>query len=165
MSEFNIQVVPSPQLFLKNGNDFLEAAWRCAGRDENGVVQIFKDSRLVMIPSATVVNAAFSIEMFLKAILIKAGIAYPKKNRDGHDLFKLFKLLEGKQKEKAIINRFIGCSEDGTPLFDEFAKNHAQDFADIRYYIEKKGWARMDPLKLVTFAYNLGQAATCIVNG
>ena len=164
MSEFNIQVNTSPQLFLKNGNDFLEAAWRCAGRDENGAVQIIKDGTLVMIPSATVVNAAFSIEMFLKAILRKTGIKYPERGRDGHDLAKLFKLLEGNQLETTIINRFSGYSREGTPLFEEFAKRHAEDFVNIRYYVEKAGWAEMDPLTVISFAFNLGQAAKYIVN-
>lgn len=165
MSEFIIQVNASPQLFLKNGIDFLEAAWRCAGTDESGAVQIMKDGTLVMIPSATVVNAVFSIEMFLKAILRKAGIHYPDRGRDGHDLFKLFKLLGDSQRETTIINQFVGYSKDGKSLFEEFAGRHANDFVDIRYYVEEVGWARMDPLTVIRYAFNLGQAAKYIVNG
>lgn len=164
MSEYNIKVNSSPKLFLQQGDEFLEAAWRCAGRDNTGVVRIAEKGQINILPSAAVVNAVFSIEMYLKAILQKAGLKYPKNGRDGHDLSKLYNLLKDRKKETDAINAFVGKSKDGASLFEEFAKLHSQDFGNIRYYIEKSGWNGMDPLTVITYAFNLGQAAKTIVS-
>ena len=110
MSEYNIKVNSSPKLFLQQGDEFLEAAWRCAGRDNTGVVRIAEKGQINILPSAAVVNAAFSIEMYLKAILQKAGLKYPKNGRDGHDLSKLYNLLKDRKKETNAINAFVGKS-------------------------------------------------------
>lgn len=164
MSEFNIYVNNTPQDFLKNGDDFLEAAWRCIGRDENGIVQIAEHGMIKILPAATIVNAAFALEMYLKAILQKDKIKYSSKGRDGHDLYNLFTLLENNQEEIDIINKFVGYSKDGTSLFEEFAYLHAKDFVHIRYYVETSGWTKLDPLVMITYAYNLGNAAKFIIS-
>ena len=155
MSEFNYYVNGNANGFLKNGNDFLEAAKRSAGMKEDGSISVLGTDGPRMIPSATVVNAVFAMEMYLKALLLKTKGSYPK-GKDGHNLLTLYEELPNETKQ--FIDKIIGYSKDGHPLFAKFASIHKTDFVNIRYYVENCGWEGMDPLMMIAYAFNLGQA-------
>ena len=160
MSEFNYYIKTDYKALLQNGDDFLEAAWRCAGRDESGKLIIMTGNRLSMIPAATVVNAAFSIEMYLKSLLLFTGIDYPT-DKNGHNILYLFKLLPDAIKTK--INWFCSGKKHEKPSFENFAEKHSKDFIDVRYYVTKTGWQGMDPLIVLMYAFHLSQATKLIV--
>ena len=161
MSEFHIRTMGSCKDLLKNGFEFLEAARRCAGSDENGTFHIIGGNKPTMLPAATVVNAAFACEMFLKALLKKEGKPYPTR-RGGHNLEVLFEKQSSDTKQK--INDLIGYeTSTGKPLFEHFVKNHPNDFTSIRYYVANSGWSEMSPVTIFTFAFNLGNIARLLI--
>lgn len=148
--EFNIQVHNTPMDFYRNGISFMEAAWRCYGKEDNGEYKIIDDGRICQLTAPTVVNAAFACEMFFKSLLKHNGIAFPKK----HSLVDLFDMLPNDAKSK--ISRFCGDKDDETKLRSTLLI-HANDFVDIRYYVENNDWGRMSPTYMVSLAYNLSE--------
>lgn len=149
--EFNIKVNKNAWDFYKNGRSFLEAAWRCYGKEgENGDYIIIEDGQLYQLAAPTVVNAAFACEMFFKAMLVFNNIKYPKK----HNLKVLYDELP--KNCKKLIYQFCGDRNDENVIL-RFLSEHDNDFADIRYFIEHIGWQGMNPMLMITFAYNMSE--------
>ncbi len=157
MNEFNYFVSGNYNDLIRNGNDFLKSAWRCAGTDGMGEVKIISDNKLVTLPGPTVVNAAFAIEMYLKSLILFYGMNYIKE----HSFLTLFQQLP--QSTQAIINDFCSGKKKDKPTFEAFAEKHSQDFVDIRYYVTKQGWQGMNPMVLLMYAFNLSQVTKLIV--
>jgi len=82
------------------------------------------DGKFEMLAIPGIVNAAFSIELYLKYILTK--------QITGHDLNKLFNELEDKQ-QKAIIDK-TGFTEID---FKNLLNHHKDNFIEWRYLFEK----------------------------
>lgn len=148
--EFNIQVHNSPIDFYRNGKAFMESSWRCYGKEENGEYKIVDDGRICQLTAPAVVNAAFACEMFLKALLKHYEIEYKRE----HNLIRLFDLLPEYARNK--ISYFCGASKDGSQ-FRKALSEHADDFVDIRYYVENNDWGRMSPTYMITLAYNMSE--------
>ena len=66
-----------------HGKEFLAAAWRCFC-NEDGL--ILTNQGFCQLSAPCVVNAAFSCEMFLKALLEKLKIPYDK-HKEGHNIY------------------------------------------------------------------------------
>ena len=72
--EFNFQITPGAKALYQNGVDFLRAAERCLGMDDNGKVTIVDNGVFRTLAAPAVVNAAFACEMFLKDPPVNARI-------------------------------------------------------------------------------------------
>lgn len=149
--EINIYSNCNEQDYYKQGNSFLEAAERCLGKKDGNEFVFMGESEFFQLPAPTVVNAAFACEMFLKSLIIRYKLNIPK-DRNGHNLFYLYNLLPDDVKFK-ITN---SCN---MPNLESFFKIHVQDFVDMRYFIENKGFSNMSPISMYTIAFNL-RAAT-----
>lgn len=126
--------------FYDQGLRFLRCAERCMGDvDEDGSIQIV-GGKYMLLSTPTMVNAAFSCEMFLKSILILHDIEYMKQlNRgEGHSLKPLYDLLP-KQEYREFLQ--VGTVEE----FEAELAAHSTDFENWRYYMEKPGEYRMAP--------------------
>ena len=154
--EFNKKVNASPEDFYNNGMAFMEAAHRCFGNKQGNTYKLIDGGKIYILPGPTVVNAAFACEMFFKALLRHYAISYNKV----HDLYGLFKLLP--ENVQSSISRFCGDKED-TTVFERILLEQANDFKEIRYYIEKAGWTGMNPLRMITVAYNLSQITNVLL--
>lgn len=149
--EYHIYAHSTPKSFYENGCQFLEAAWRCFGGKEGKIIQ---NGKIIILPVPTVVNASFACEMFFKALLLFENKSY-EKGRDGHNLKKLFQLLDIDIQQK--ISNYC-MPKDSKDPFDSFIKIldiHSTDFAKKRYYIENSGWTDMSPITMITIAQNL----------
>lgn len=160
MSEFHIEVSANAKSLLKNGDEFLEAAKRCAAQDEDGVIHIFGYGD-TLLPAATVVNASFACEMYLKALLLHYNGIYPT-GKNGHDLHELFLLLPDDVRYM-IETFFSGEKETDRSIFEEVSERHSKDFVDARYYVTKDGWQELSPIRVFTFAFNTGQIANYLL--
>lgn len=154
--EFNKRVNASPKDFYNNGMAFMEAAWRCFGNKQGNTYHLIDGGKIYTLPGPTVVNAAFACEMFFKALLKHYNIKYDKV----HDLYRLYKLLP--QNSQNSISAFCGDKED-ISVFDRILAEQANDFEEIRYYVEKAGWTGMKPLLMITLAYNLSQITNILM--
>lgn len=152
----NIRAYNSPRDFYKNGVSFMESSLRCYGKEENGEYKIIDKGKVCQLTAPVVVNAAFACEMFLKALLMNAGILYNKK----HNLVKLFDLLP--EDIRREISRFCGNSEDET-VFRMTLSKHANDFVDIRYFVENNDWGHMSPTYMVALAHNMSLITRCLL--
>lgn len=137
----------SSEDYCRQAQNFLIAAQRCFGEGYS----IVKNGEIQQLPVPCVVNAAFSCEMSLKALLHKDNIQYDTKT-EGHDLFLLFKKLSIKTQN--AIAKFCGSKTDAF-IFEQQLKKHAKDFIGIRYFIEHKGWTEISPMEIITIAENL----------
>ena len=98
-----------------------------------------------------VVNLAFSVELYLKFILIKKG-----KSHKGHELFKLFKLLDDPTKE-AIIK----ATNYDQITFESMLTNHTATFVEWRYMHEENRDMRASTefmMKLATSIENVANS-------
>ena len=68
--EFNFEMTPNESALLSCGKDFLNAAARCLGVNEHGVIEIINDGKFITLAAPATINAAFACEMFLKALVI-----------------------------------------------------------------------------------------------
>ncbi len=152
--EFNFKVVPSAESLYKNGTEFQAAASRCLGMTENGIIEIVKDGSFTMLAAPAVVNATFSCEMYLKALLLKSGQDYPT-DRDGHNLKKLYAILP-KGIRRELYRYCVQKNDDAETVFEVFLERHSLDFVNTRYYVTREGWQGMSPIEVYTYAYNLG---------
>lgn len=126
--------------FYNQGLRFLRCAERCMGDvNEDGSIQIV-GGRYMSLSTPTMVNAAFSCEMFLKSILILHDIEYMKQlnHGEGHSLKPLYDLLP-KQEYKDFLR--VGTVEE----FEAELATHSADFESWRYYMEEPGEYCMDP--------------------
>ena len=98
--------------------------------------------------------------MFFKALLFNTNIKFPK-GRDGHNLLKLYKGLPLSIQDQISGYCFHGSTKDS---FEVFLGNHANDFADIRYFIENKGFTNMSPAHMHGFALNSMQITNIIIS-
>ena len=151
--EIHIKSSTKAQDYFYQGKQFLEAAWKCYGKETDTGFNIIENGKLKQLPAPCVVNAAFSCEMFLKALLHKLNISYDR-NKEGHDLYLLYKKLPSRIQD--IIARFCG-NKDDVAIFETRIKIHSRDFVDIRYFIECNGWTKMSPVTMVTIADNLSR--------
>lgn len=149
--EFHVKTAPTAENYCKNGREFSEAAWRCFGGREGKIIE---NGVIRWLPAATVVNAAFSCEMNLKAFLIMEEKTIPK-NREGHNLKKLFEMLE--KDTQTRVSRFC-MPKASSSFYNDFLnilETHANDFASARYFVEHDGWQEMSPITVLTIAENL----------
>lgn len=149
--------------YYRNGESFLEASERCFG-EKNGETFIICSSsengtELKQLSVPTVVNAAFACEMFLKALISNAGLNIPK-DRNGHNLLQLYKVLPNDIQEK--VSSFCFCNSSKTD-FENFLNNHAKDFVNIRYFIENNGFSNISPMYMYSLAFNLNQITKYIL--
>ena len=161
MGELNIKVSANEYSLLKNGNEFLEASKRCAAEDEKGTIHILGTGEPTLLPAVTVVNASFACEMYLKALLLHYVGEYPKDGKRGHNLKDLFCCLPENVKDR--IDDIIGRMADGSSIFEKFSESHAKDFVDATYYVSNEGWQELSPVRVQTFAFNLGQIANYLL--
>lgn len=132
--------IEKAKAFYNQGLRFLRCAERCMGDiNDDGTIQIV-GGKYIPLSTPTMVNAAFSCEMFLKSILNLHEIDYMKhlKSGEGHKLKSLFDLLP-KQAYKDFLQ--IGTAEE----FDAKLTEHSGDFENWRYYMETPGEYRMSP--------------------
>lgn len=148
--EFNIRVNHTSEDYYNNGLSFMRAAWRCYGKEINGQYKVIDEGKICQLSAPAVVNAAFACEMFLKSLLVYYEIPYRKE----HNLIKLYDMLPEASKNK--ISMFCG-DERGVTVFRNTLSKHADDFVDIRYFVEAEGWMGMDPTYMITLAYNLSE--------
>lgn len=156
--EFNIKTNASPYDFLHIAEEFRLAACRCYGKVEDaGFYTMMKEGVFQILPSATVVNAAFSCEMFLKSLLKHNDISFEKT----HSLYELYKLLPGDYKESIALY----CGNTDVSGFEAVLRQHAKDFLNARYYVEHKEWYGMSPTFLFSLAYNLSTITNTYLEG
>ena len=144
-----IESVDKVKLFYNQGLHFLQCAERCMGEmDENGDVLIIGGKNQILI-TPTIVNAAFSCELFLKSILLLHGINYRKylKHGKGHNLKNLYDLLPCKY-YKTFLER-------GIKNFEYDLSIHANDFERWRYYMERDDYSESDVRFIVVLMQNL----------
>ncbi len=110
-----------------------------------------------MLPAASVVNASFACEMYLKALLQHYTGTYPKDGKSGHNLHKLFCQLPEEVRKQ--IDSIIGKTTAGESRFEKFARLHAKDFVDARYYVSRNGWQELSPIMVYTYTFNVSQVA------
>lgn len=163
--EMNIYSNSQHMDYYRNGESFLKASERCFGEKNGEEFTIFSGSEngteVKQLSVPTVVNAAFACEMFLKALISNAGLDIPK-GRDGHNLLKLYKVLSNDIQEK--ISSF--CFRDSSKTeFENFLNNHAENFVNIRYFIEKKEFSNMSPMCIYQLTFNLSQITKYILQG
>lgn len=154
--EINIKTNSNSFDYYRLGEEFRMAAFCCQGSDKNGNDMIIDNGQFCFLPSAMVVNAAFSCEMFLKSLLVHSSVKYGK----SHNLYDLFQLLPTNVKEKAAEY----CTKGNINNLENILKQHAMDFKDARYYVEKKTWYGMNPLIIKDLAFNLSQATKFILS-
>ena len=139
------------------------ASERCLGEKNGDTFTIMKPSGngsvMVQLSAPTVVNASFACELFFKALLLRYNITFPK-GRNGHNLFTLYTSLPDEIKDKIIKFCFNSVSKE---IFEKFLDNHADDFVEIRYFIENKGYTNMSPLMMYTLAFNLSQITKALL--
>ena len=150
--------------YYRSGESFLKASERCFGERNGEKFTILKSSEngaeYLQLPVPTVVNASFACELFFKALILKAGLNIPK-GRNGHNLLQLYKVLPNDIQEK--ISNF--CFHHSTKTqFENFLSNHAEDFVNIRYFIENNGFSNMSPMLIYALAFNLGQITKSILS-
>ncbi len=162
--EMNIHSNSDQLDYYRMGVSFFKAADRCYGEKNGNTYLIIKKteqgSEITQLAVPTVVNAAFACEMFFKALLFNTNIKFPK-GRDGHNLLKLYKGLPLSIQDQISGYCFHGSTKDS---FEVFLGNHANDFADIRYFIENKGFTNMSPAHMHGFALNLMQITNIIIS-
>ena len=157
--EFHIKTAPTPDNYHKNGCDFCETAWRCFGVREG---KLIVDGNMQWLPIPTVVNAAFSCEMNLKAILLLEGKT-PPKGANGHNLERLFLGIDEETQE--MISRFCMPKDtiDHKNAFLHILQIHRDDFREVRYFIEKSEWQDMSPFTMLTIAENLSTITGALI--
>ena len=158
--EIHIKSSTKAQDYFYQGKQFLEAAGKCYGKETDTGFNIIEDGRLKQLPAPCVVNAAFSCEMFLKAILNKLEIGYDR-NKEGHNLYLLYQKLPFNLQN--TVAKFCGNKKDST-VFENQIKTHAKDFVDIRYYVESNGWTEMSPITTITIAENLSRITAYLLS-
>lgn len=151
--EMHVYSSGQPKDYFNQGKQFLEAAWRCFGKKSETRFIIFEDGELQQLPAPCVVNAAFSCEMFLKALLNKLNITYDR-NKEGHMLYSLYKKLPCRL--QVVIAKFCGNENDAT-IFENLIKKHSNDFVDVRYFIEHNEWKEISPMVMLKIADNLSR--------
>ena len=158
--EMHIKSSAKAQDYFDQGKQFLEAAWKCYGKENDTGFTIIEDGKFQQLSAPCIVNAAFSSEMFLKSILNRLGIEYDR-NKEGHNLYLLYKKLPSNI--QTIIAKFCGSKKD-TTVFEDQIKKHAKDFVDIRYFVESNGWVEMSPVTIITIAENLSRITDYLLN-
>jgi hypothetical protein len=145
--------------FLRQGKTFLEAAWRCFGKKTDTGFQIVENGKFQQLSAPCVVNAAFACEMFLKSLLFALCIHF-NPQAEGHNLYLLYKKLPRNIQE--IIAKI--CWNRKMIEFENLLKEHAKDFVDVRYFIEKDSWTEMSPITVITIADNLSRVVEYLLN-
>ena len=151
--EFNFEMTPNESALLSCGKDFLNAAARCLGVNEHGVIEIINDGKFITLAAPATINAAFAFEMFLKALVMKSGKKYPT-DRNGHNLRVLYNMLP-EAIQKRLCQLCVDKSDEAKSKFLLFLDNHSKDFVDVRYYATREGWQGMSPIIVYTYAFNM----------
>jgi hypothetical protein len=108
-------------LMKGNAKTFRMAAERCLEMRQ------LPDGRIESPLVPAVVNLAFSSELYLKYIIAKEGVP-----RKGHELDKLFELLD-----PATQNEIINATSYNKDRFKEQLERHSNAFVDWRYLHDK----------------------------
>ena len=149
--------------YYNHGKKFFKAAERCFGEKNGNSFTTIKGTEkgieILQLAAPTVVNAAFACELFFKSLLLKNRTDIPKR-RKGHNLLELYKLLPNDIQHDIIKVCFNG---DSKSKFEAYLNNHAEDFVNIRYFIENKGFSNMSPMFMYTFSFNLMQITKTII--
>ncbi len=138
------------KVFYNQGLRFFRCAERCMGDlNDDGSIQII-GGKYLPLSTPAMVNAAFSCEIFFKALLILFDIDYKKclKRGELHKLKPLFDLLP-----EASGKEFLQVGNA-----DEFQQNlteHSADFETWRYYMENPGSYHISPDFTYMLAENL----------
>ena len=124
--------------------------------------KLIVDGNMQWLPIPTVVNAAFSCEMNLKAILLLEGKT-PPKGANGHNLERLFLGIDEETQE--MISRFCMPKDtiDHKNAFLHILQIHRDDFREVRYFIEKSEWQDMSPFTMLTIAENLSTITGALI--
>lgn len=141
------------QDYYRQGEEFLEAAWRCYGKKKVEIFHLAESGKIQQLPAACAVNAVFSCEMFLKSLLIKMHISYDL-HTDAGNLYLLFKKLPENVQDD--IAKYCGVRND-KDVFENVIKEYSKEFADIRSFIEYDGGSEMSPIIIIAIADSLSK--------
>lgn len=123
------------QSFYSQALRFMRCAERCMGtKNDDGSIQII-GGKYPILSTPTMVNVAFSCEMFLKAILNLFSIDYKKEHR----LKYLYDLLPDEE-----YKEYLKIIPSSGKTFEEELDAHSQDFVTWRYYMEAPGEYHMN---------------------
>lgn len=155
--EFSIKSNGTALDLYNIGEEFRLAACRCFGQKEGDSYTSIKDSKMIILYSATVVNAAFACEMYLKALIKHNGI----ESSHTHRLDVLFKKLPMDIQEQ--VGGF--CSNNNMASFIDVLERNARAFTDARYYVENNKSYEMSPTFFFVLAWNLSQITRTLIDG
>lgn len=148
------EAVKKAQYFYDQALRFMRCAERCMGTvNDDGSIQIV-DGKYPTLSTPTMVNAAFSCEVFLKAILNLFAIDYKK----GHGLKYLYDLLPNEE-----YKEYLKLSPSSGKTFEEELEAHSEDFVAWRYYMETPGKYRMSPMFTFLLMNNLQSLSKALI--
>lgn len=133
------------ELLYETGIQFLDLGKK--GFERKGDIENFEPQ-----PFASIVNIAFSIELFLKYLIESNG-----QKGWGHDLLNLLNQLNDKQKQIIYISIFASYARKGKEellkgdKMGVLLKNHSKIFEDFRYLYEDPG--KLSKIGKLDFAF------------
>ena len=132
-----VEALKKAQYFYDQGLRFMRCTERCMGTEcDDGSIQII-GGKYTILSTPTMVNAAFSCEVFLKAILNLFSIDYKK----GHGLKYLYDLLPNEE-----YKEYLKITPASGKTFEEELEKHSEDFVFWRYYMETPSEYQMSPM-------------------
>ncbi len=150
----NEEALKKAQYFYNQAWRFMKCAERCMGTEnDDGSIQII-GGRYPTLSTPTMVNAAFSCEVFLKAILILFSIDYKK----GHGLRYLYELLPNEE-----YKEYLKIAPSSGQTFEEELDAHSEDFVAWRYYMETPGEYQMSPMFTFLLMNNLQSLSKALI--
>ena len=150
-----VEALKKAQHFYDQGLRFMRCAERCMGTENNdGSLQII-GGRYSTLSTPVMVNAAFSCEVFLKAILNLFSIDYKK----GHGLKYLYDLLPD-----IVYKEYLEISPFSEKTFEEELEEHSEDFVAWRYYMETPGGYQMSPMFTFLLMKNLKSLSKALIS-
>ncbi len=143
------------QYFYDQALRFMRCTERCMGTENHdGSIQII-GGKYSTLSIPTMVNAAFSCEVFFKAILNLFCVDYKK----GHGLKYLYDLLPSEE-----YKEYLKISPSSGKTFEEELEGHSQDFVNWRYYMETPGEYQMSPMFTFLLMNNLQSLSKALID-
>ena len=147
--------IKKAQHFYNQALRFMRCAERCMGSEnDDGSIQII-GGKYQTLSSPTMVNSAFSCELFLKAILHLSSIDYKK----SYGLKSLYDILPYDE-----YKEFLKVIPSSGKTFEEELDEHSQDFVFWRYYMELPGEYRMSPMFTFLLMNNLQSLSKALID-